>query len=152
MISFNSKGYSALFMLLPWVKTKFEFRNSAIDVKCLIKSAIVTPSFHHQGDCTEPTVTRYTCHTFYKYEISERDFLTAICKHWLWNAACHSMQILLQTFLFRGSSNNSKIWQPVDIVFDNVSITCAVVIFRVKVSCLMSVSDILLWCLAWSFS
>ena len=41
MISLNSKGYSALFMLLLWVKTKFEFRNSAIDIKCLIKSAIV---------------------------------------------------------------------------------------------------------------
>ena len=59
MISFNSKGYYALFMPLPWVKTNFEFRNSAIDIKCLIKSAIVTQSFHHQGDCTEPTLTRY---------------------------------------------------------------------------------------------
>ena len=59
MISFNSKGCSAIFMLLPWVKTKFEFRNSAIDIKCLIKSATVKQTFHHQGDCTEPTLTRY---------------------------------------------------------------------------------------------
>ena len=95
-----------------------------------------------------------TCHTFYKCKISERDFLTAVCNisHRLRNATCHSLQVLLQTFLFWGSSSNSKIWQLVDMVFDNVSITCAVVIFRVKVSCLTSVSDILLWFFAWLFS
>ena len=45
MISFNSKGYSAVFMLLPWVKTKFDFRNSAIDIKCLIKMQLSSKLF-----------------------------------------------------------------------------------------------------------
>ena len=82
------------------------------------------------------SLSRYTYTTVFtvkKWPLNENIFhYSEMLKvSWVWSSGC------------------TQSWRGLLLTVTDVSTTCAVVIFRVKVSCIMSVDGIILWLLIW---
>ena len=110
-------------MLLPWVKTGFEFGNRAIDIKRFFHLRGVRPA--HVFHCWVQTVSRRFFPAIKIIQQRENNppivhFISAnILKE---NVACHPFQFtwIFFTDITKRSGKNPKICQLVDLVFDKI--------------------------------